>query len=152
MLSGRQTVKRRATAMQDESQELAANDWGTVTYYPQWRTLELKWAPQTKSMTDDGFRQTLQILADQGLKVRPRFMIVDSLEFFFTLGEGTLPWRDEHIVPLYNEAGVEKFAFLVTDAMPGTVEKGGTPAPDGPAKFPTAWFESRDRLYEWLMS
>jgi len=101
-------------------------------------------------MGDDGFKETLQLLADQGLKVRPTFMIIDATQFFHTLGEGVLLWRDEQIVPLYNEAGVQKFAFLATGAMPGTVEKGGVPAPDGPATFPTAWFETRDRLYTWL--
>jgi hypothetical protein len=53
-------------------------------------------------------------------------------------------------VPLYNDAGVQKFAFLVSDSMPGTVEKGAEPAPDGPAMFPTGWFETRQRMYEWL--
>ena len=101
---------------------------------------------------DHGFRQTLQTLADHGLEVRPRYMIIDATEFFHTLGEGTLAWRDEHIVPLYNQAGVEKFAFLTSSAMPGTVEKGGQPAPDGPASFPTGWFETRDRMYAWLTS
>ena len=47
-------------------------------------------------------------------------------------------------------AGVQKFAFLATPAVPGTVEKGGVPAPEGPAAFPTGWFETRDRLYAWL--
>ena len=136
----------------EESQELAATEWGTITYHPQWNTLELTWNPNTQSMGDDGFRQTLHLLADQGLKVRPRFMIVDSAQFFHTPAEGTMAWRDEHIVPLYNEAGVQKFAFLVTPAMPGTVEKGAQPAPDGPAAFPTAWFETRDRIYAWLTS
>jgi len=136
--------------MPEEPQELAANEWDTITYYPQWNTLELAWSPNTRSMGDDGFKETLQLLADQGLKVRPTFMIIDATQFFHALGEGVLPWRDEQIVPLYNEAGVQKFAFLATDAMPGTVEKGGVPAPDGPATFPTAWFETRDRLYTWL--
>jgi len=138
--------------MPEEPQELAANEWGTITYYPQWNTLELAWSPNTRSMGDDGFKETLQLLADQGLKVRPRFMIVDSTQFFHTLAEGALAWRDENIVPLYNEAGVQKFAFLAPAAAPGTVEKGGVPAPDGPATFPTAWFETRDRLYAWLTS
>jgi hypothetical protein len=62
-------------------------------------------------MTDDGFKQTLQILADQGLKVRPKFMIIDATEFFRRPGERTMTWRDEHIVPLYNDAGIEKFAL-----------------------------------------
>jgi hypothetical protein len=103
-------------------------------------------------MSDDGFRKTLQIMADQGLKVRPQFMIIDATEFFHAFGEGTLAWRDEHIVPLYNDAGVEKFAFLVTGSMPGTVEKGAEPVPDGPATFPTGWFETRERMYAWLTS
>ena len=103
--------------MPEEPQELAANEWGTITYYPQWNTLELTWSPDTRSMGDDGFKQTLQLLADHGLKVRPRFMIIDA-----------------------------------TPAVPGTVEKGGAPAPDGPAAFPTGWFETRDRMYAWLTS
>lgn len=136
--------------MAKEPQALAANEWGTVTYYPEWQTLELKWGQKTRSMSDDGFKRTLQIMAEQGVKVRPKYMIIDATEFFHQLGEGTLAWRDENIVPLYNKAGVQKFAFLVTDAMPGTVEKGAEPVPDGPAKFPTGWFETSERLYGWL--
>ena len=71
--------------MPEEPQELAANEWGAITYYPQWDTLELTWGPQTQSMS-----------------------------------------------------------------MPGTVEKGAEPAPDGPAAFPTGWFETRERLHAWL--
>jgi hypothetical protein len=137
-------------AMPQEPQELAATEWGALTYHPQWDTLELTWSQATRSMTDEGFRQTLQLLADHGLKVRPRYMIVDSTQFFHTPGEGTLAWRNEHIVPQYNDAGVEKFAFLVSEAMPGTVEKGAEPGPDGPATFPTGWFESRERMYAWF--
>jgi hypothetical protein len=101
-------------------------------------------------MSEDGFKETLQLLADQGLEIRPTCMIVDSTEFYHELAEGTLAWRNQHIVPLYNQAGVKKMGFLVTDGMPGTVEKGAEPAPDGPATFPTGWFETRERMYAWL--
>ncbi|HEX6403330.1 MAG TPA: hypothetical protein VF003_09295 [Pseudonocardiaceae bacterium] len=138
--------------MAQEPQELTANEWGTITYHPQWNTLELKWDQKTRSMGDDGFRETLQILAGHGLEVRPRYMIIDATEFFHTSAEGTLAWRDEHIVPLYNEAGVEKFAFLATDRAPGTVEKGAQPKPEGPASFPTGWFETKERMHAWLTS
>jgi hypothetical protein len=133
-----------------EPQQVASSEWATVTYYPEWKTLELKWGQQTSAMSDDGFKKTLQMLADQGLKLRPSYMIIDAVDFFHEIAEGTLSWRDAHIVPLYNEAGVQKFAFLVTDRAPGTVEKGVEPAPDGPATFPTGWFETRDRMYAWL--
>ncbi len=55
-------------------------------------------------------------------------------------------------MPLYNQAGFKKFAFLAAGRAPSTVEKGTEPAPDGPATFPTGWFETRDRLYAWLTS
>lgn len=136
--------------MSEEPQELGANEWSTLTYYPKWSTLQLTWTDKTREMGDEGFRATLQLLAEQGLKIRPKYMIVDSTAFFHQPAAETMAWRDQQVVPLYNEAGVEKFAFLVTDKMPGTVEKGGSPAPDGPAKFPTAWFETTDRMYGWL--
>jgi hypothetical protein len=135
-----------------EGNEVAANEWGVVTYHPDWKTLELTWRDTTRSMSDEGFKQTLQLLADQGLEWRPSFMIIDATEFFHDVTEGTLAWRDEHIVPLYNQAGIQKFAFFTTARMPATVEKGAEPQPDGPANFPTGWFETKERLYAWLTS
>jgi len=133
-------------------QELAANEWGTISYHPQWNTIELKWSPKTESMTDDGFNKTLQVLANQGIKVRPRFMIIDATEFFYRPGPEAMAWRDEHIIPLYNESGLEKFALLAATGTPGTVEQGAEPAAEPGAAFATAWFESKDRMYAWLTS
>ena len=56
--------------VEQEPQQVASNEWGTLTYYPEWKTLELKWTEKTRSMGADGFKQTLQLLADEGW-VRP---------------------------------------------------------------------------------
>src|SRR5258705_11290081 len=112
------------TTMPQEPHELAANEWGAITYYPQWDTLELKWGPQTRSMTDDGFKQTLQIMADHGLKVRPRYMIIDATQFSHSFGAGTLACRAGLLVPLYNDPGVVKFRPLTPPVRPST------PVPD----------------------
>jgi hypothetical protein len=133
-----------------QQQPIASNEWATITYHTELKAMELKWEQATRSMSDEGFRQTLQLLADGGLELRPAYMIIDATEFFHHVTPGTFAWRDEHIIPRYNQAGIRKFAFLVTDQAPGTVEKGAEPAPDGPANFPTGWFESRDKLYAWL--
>jgi hypothetical protein len=144
--------KGREDSMAEEPRRVAANDWGAVTFYPEWNTLELKWGATTRTMSDDGFKSTIRLLAEEGLKLRPSAMIVDSTEFFHELGEGTLEWRNEHVVPLYNKSGVEKMAFLVSADAPSTVEKGAVPAADGPATFPTGWFETREQMYAWLTS
>jgi hypothetical protein len=136
--------------MNTETPEIARNEWGVIVSHEGWRTLELKWLPTTRDMTDDGFKDTLDLLAGAGERFRPRFMIIDATEFMHRLGDGVLEWRDENIMPRYGAAGVTKFAFLVADGAPGTVESGATPAPEGKATFPTGWFSTRERAYQWL--
>ena len=136
--------------MAQEPTEVAGNRWGVVLEHEQWRTLELRWLPSTSEMSDDGFRETLELFAAEGERARPGYMIIDATEFSHELGDGVLEWRDREIIPRYNTAGVTKFAFLWPDGMPDTVESGGTPAPEGPANFPTGWFISRERAYQWL--
>ena len=90
--------------------------------------------------------------------VRPRSgpshaktLIVDTTEFRHAWGDGMMQWRDTEIIPLYNQAGVAKLAFIANPHYPlPTVEAGATPAPDGPANFPTGWFKTREAAYQWL--
>ena len=50
--------------MADQAQQVASNEWGVISYYADWKALELTWAGTTRSMGDDGFKATLQLLAD----------------------------------------------------------------------------------------
>jgi hypothetical protein len=101
-------------------------------------------------MNDGGFRETLQLFAEAGERVRPEFMLIDANEFHHEFGEGVLEWRDDHIIPRYNAAGVTRFAFLLPEGTPGTLEAGAAPAVEGAANFPTARFTTRERAYRWL--
>jgi hypothetical protein len=136
--------------MNAEPVEVARNEWGEVLHHERWQTLELRWLPTTRDMSDDGFKESLELLAGAGERLRPRFMLIDATEFHHEFGEGVMAWRDEHIIPRYSSAGVTKFAFLVPEGAPGTVESGGVPGVEGRATFPTAWFSTRERAYRWL--
>ena len=134
-----------------EALEVARNHWGVVLWHPNWRTLELKWLPTTREMTDQGFKDTITVYAGEGERLSPRWMLIDATEFVHEFGPGTLDWREEHIIPRYNAAGVTKFAFIMPAGFPGSVEQSHTPGVEGAvAKFPTGWFEARGRAYEWL--
>ena len=137
--------------MAQEPVEVARNPWGVVLKHERWRTLELAWLPSTSEMSDEGFRETLELLAAEGERDKPTYMIIDATQFRHEVAEGVLEWRDREIIPRYNAAGVKKFAFLWPGGTPGTVEAGGTPEPEGPASFPTGWFTGRERAYQWLM-
>jgi hypothetical protein len=134
--------------------EIVAKDqWGQLLFYDEWNCLELKWLPSTADATDTDLRATMAMFAEEAVSRHPRTLIVDTTDFDHAWGDGMMEWRDAEIVPRYNEAGVRKFAFIANPHYPGpTVEAGAVPAPDGPAKFPTGWFETRDAAYQWLAS
>jgi len=98
-------------------------------------------------------RDTMVLFAAQTEKLKPQFLIVDTTEFAHRWADDMMAWRDREIIPHYNAGGVTKFAFITGEGAPfPTVESGADPAPDGPATFPTGWFASRDRAYQWLAS
>jgi hypothetical protein len=135
-------------------EEVVAKDqWGRVVFYDEWDSLELTWLPSTAGATDADLKTTMEVFAKEAVTRHPRTLIVDTTEFRHAWGDGMMQWRDAEIIPRYNEAGVAKFAFIANPSYPGpTVEAGAIPAPDGPAKFPTGWFKTRDAAYEWLAS
>jgi hypothetical protein len=136
--------------MAQEPVEMARNQWGVVLNHERWHTLELSWLASTSEMSDAGFKETLELFAAAGERVKPAYMIIDATEFQHQMGDGALEWRDREIIPRYNSAGVKRFAFLWPEGTPGTVESGGTPKPEGSANFPTGWFTGRERAYQWL--
>jgi hypothetical protein len=137
-----------AMAEQAQPVEVASNPWGVILHHQGWQTLELRWLPG--EMSDADFKETLGLFAELGEQHNPRFMIIDATDFHHEFGPGVMQWRDENIIPRYGAAGVTKFAFLVSDGFPGTVESGAQPGVEGHATFPTGWFSTRDRAYRWL--
>jgi len=133
-------------------EEIVAKDrWGQIVFYDEWNSLGLKWLSSTAEASDPDVKMTMETFAQEAVNRHPYTLIVDTTEFRHKWGEGMLQWRDAEIVPLYNKAGVTKFAFIVSPDYPGqTVEDGATPAPDGPANFPTGWFKTREGAYRWL--
>ena len=130
---------------------VATDQWSQIIYYDEWNSLELKWLPSTAEAADADVKTTMEAFAREAVTRRTHTLIVDTTEFRHVWGDGMMQWRDAEIIPSYNEAGVAKFAFIANPNYPGpTVEAGATPAPDGPANFPTGWFKTREAAYQWL--
>jgi hypothetical protein len=131
--------------------QVASTEYGVIIDHDERDTLELRWLPATKDATEAQARDTMALFAAETEKLRPRFLIVDTTEFLHRWADDMMAWRDKEIIPRYNAGGVAKLAFIAGEAVPfPTVESGARPAPEGPATFPTGWFTSRDRAYQWL--
>ncbi len=130
--------------------EVARNAWGIVNHHQQQGVLELRWLPSTSDMTDDDFKVTLELFAEQAERTGAPFLLIDATDFVHQFGEGVMEWRNQQIIPRYNASGTRKFAFHVPEGFPDVIETGGQPITDGPATFPTAWFTDRQHALDWL--
>ena len=113
--------------------------------------LELRWLDDSATMTDGDFKRWLERLASAS-EARPcSHLLIDITHFAHRPGEDVAAWRDEHIIPRYNQAGVRKFAFLLPKGAPGTVAAGNQPAPEPPGNFPIGYFDDRDAIDAWFV-
>jgi hypothetical protein len=126
--------------------QLYQDRFGIISYDDARNILELHWLEETESMTDDDFMWWLERYAATVEQYHVPFALIDTRAFKHHPGAHTGPWRDEHIIPQYNRAGVKKFAFLLAA---GTAPK-TEPAPEGQAKFPTGYFDSREQIDRWF--
>jgi hypothetical protein len=128
--------------------QLFHDRFGIMTYDDASEVLELRWLPETRAMTDDDFMRWLERYAGSAEQHHAPFLLIDTRAFQHSPGAHTGPWRDEHIIPQYNRAGVRKLAFLLpTGAAPKT-----EPVPEGPAQFPTGYFDAREQIDRWFTS
>lgn len=111
--------------------------------------LEIRWYDTTEAMSADQFQDWLAAFAGEVERRHRPGILVDSTRFLIDRGNMDDGWRDEHIVPRYNAAGVQKFAFHVPDAMAAV---GAPPTSMGPSTFPTAYFARRQGALDWLTS
>lgn len=130
-----------------------ANEWSELLWYEQWKTLEMRWLPSSRGMTDDQIKASVQLLADAGERLRPTFMMINAVDFHSSFSDEVNVWRFKNIIPAYNRAGIQKFALVSPKDYPGpTVETGAEPAREEGANFPTAWFSTAENAYRWLSS
>ena len=99
-------------------------------------------------MSKEQFQKWLSIFADQVARAQRQRVLVDATSFRMNPAFMDGAWRDANIIPRYNAAGVTRFAFHMPAGMPMI---GKAPAPEGPGRFPTGYFGSREEALGSLM-
>ena len=132
--------------------ELYRDEFATYTRDADREVIEQRWSSATKSMSEQQFRDGVSRLAHFLEQTHIPSAFVDITEMGYTPSDDFESWRQSNIIPRYNAAGVKKFGFLLPSGAPGSVESGKEPTVEGAAQFPTGYFLSRDRAYEWFES
>jgi hypothetical protein len=115
----------------------------SIRYQKPGKFVALTWSAGTADMTDQDFKEALEVFAEGALQHHAERLMIDMTEFRGRPGAAVLTWRDEVIVPKYNSAGVKKVAWV----WPG--EHGETATGDG-SQYTNRYFSSEDEALAWL--
>jgi hypothetical protein len=121
--------------------------WGEIIDRPRLGLVELRWYDTTAAMSPGQFQDWLATFAAYVERLHQPRVLVDATRFMMDRANMNDEWRDAHIIPRYNGAGVRRFAFLYPDEVPLI---GSPPGPMGPSTFPTGYFGRRQDALEWL--
>ena len=121
--------------------------WGEIIDRPESDLMELRWFDTTQTMSAHEFQEWLTTFAEWVEKRRRSRVLVDGTSFLMDSANMDGDWRDSHIIPRYNSAGVARFAFHMPEHMPAV---GAAPAAESPGSFPTGYFGRREAALRWL--
>jgi hypothetical protein len=125
------------------------DEWGEILDRPALDLIELRWFDSTSAMSPDEFKRALATFAEWVERTGRQRALIDGTSFLMDPANMDAPWRDANIIPRYNAAGIQKFAFHMPAGMPAI---GFPPAPETPGRFPTGYFGSRREALRWLSS
>ena len=131
----------------EETRHLYSDRWGEVIDRPSADLIEIRWFDSTRDMSAAQFQEWLSTFAGCVERARRSRVLVDGTSFLMSSANMDAAWRDAHIIPRYNAAGVARFAFHMPAGMPAI---GAPPAVEGPGQFPTGYFGSREDALGWL--
>ena len=109
------------------------------------KLLTLTWLPGTEGMTDDDFRETLEVFADGAIHHNADRLIIDVRQFRHRPSKEVLEWRDEVTVAKYNEAGIKRQAWI----WPGdTTGMGGS---TDVRTYDEQYFSEEEQAINWVL-
>lgn len=113
--------------------------------------LTLTWLERSHSMNYPQFQGSLFIFAGFALDTHPRAALIETRQFGASTAvpdmEAMTKWRDANIIPVYNRAGIKKFAFA---HGPGSEVPPNDGAQPPGYEFPTRHFTSEEDALAWL--
>jgi hypothetical protein len=116
----------------------------TITWQKAEKLLRLTWLEGTEGMTDEDFRQTLDVFADGAIHHGATGLLIDVRQFKHRPSKEILAWRDNVTVAKYNKAGAKRQAWI----WPGDVSS-MKPSSEG-RRYEERYFSTEAEALAWL--
>jgi hypothetical protein len=147
----RSAIVDRPQLLRGRNMEVSRRQFYVFDLDEQDSLMSFVWTEKSAAMTVDDYKDAISDYARLVLEHRARRALVDLRKFRYRVEDAEVlgSWWADQIVPLYKQAGLEKFAFVLPegeqpppDETPARVEAGET--------FITRHFASQQAAMSWL--
>ena len=114
----------------------------SLSYHKRDKFLRLTWLSGTEGMTDQDFKESLEVFAEGALQHHASRLMIDMREFRGRPSAEILAWRDDVTVPKYICAGTKKIAWL----WPGTAGEDKTAT-----QYENRYFDTEGEALGWVL-
>ena len=121
----------------------------TFQFHSEPDVLEFIWKEATQDMQDEDFKEALRAFTIRAAEKGATHLLVDLRPFRHKMNKELGAWRDTEISPLYNKAGIKRFAYILPAGAPGTPESEPDKRSPG-EEFYTRFFTSEDAAHSWV--
>jgi hypothetical protein len=118
----------------------------SLSYHKLEKLVRLTWLPGTAGMTDQDFREALEVFAESALQHHAQRLIIDVREFKHRPSAEILAWRDNVTVGKYNQAGVKKLVWVWPGNIPSDMPTSQK------AKYENRYCSTEAEALAWIMA
>lgn len=106
----------------------------------------------TESMYPKDYINELKVFIKLVKEYRPKKVLGDMVDFFFTITPEIQEWITENLFTVYDEIGFEKIAILMSNEFIANLSIEQTMDEGNKSSFQTAYFDDEQEAKNWLLS
>jgi hypothetical protein len=118
----------------------------SITYNKSEKLVRLTWLAGTVGMTDQDFKETLEVFAESALQHHAQRLMIDVREFKHRPSAEILAWRDNVTVGRYNQAGIKKLVWVWPGNIPSDMPTSQK------AKYENRYCSTEAEALAWIMA
>jgi hypothetical protein len=117
----------------------------SISYHKPERFARLTWLAGTEGMSDQDFKEVLEVFAESALQHGAERLMIDVREFKHRPSAEILAWRDDVTVAKYNRAGVKKLVWVWPGSTPSNMPTSER------AQYQNRYCSTEDEALTWIM-
>jgi hypothetical protein len=132
--------------------ELYRSVYQSIEFFPEHSILKRVLHPHSGNMGRPGFQHEWLEYAKTIRQQHPQYILVNARDFDFLILKEMQQWINDHVISVYNEIGLKKWAVVIPPQFLHQVSIEQTIEANPDNNFEVQYFETEEEAMRWLQN